>query len=78
MQITLTLAHASAISIYALAAAPVVKTAIRDTHAWWRLIALALVGALLWKLLHTDPTGVLAYMQPFTAGGPTSAGGSRP
>jgi hypothetical protein len=72
VQIAVTLLHASASGVSGItavgAAMYLVKAAILDTHAWWRLIVILAAGALLWLLLNGDAAHLVTHIAPLTGG----------
>lgn len=67
MNIQLTLSEASSVGVIAVAAVYLLKSAIGDKDAWWRLIAILAACALLWLLLRGDPTHLLCHLPPVTS-----------
>ena len=54
----------TAMGIGILAAASVLKVAIRSKDGWWRLIVILLVCTALWLLLHGDVMHALGHPAP--------------
>lgn len=54
----------TAMGIGILAAASVLKVAIKEQDAWWKLIVIMVACAVLWLLLHGDLAHALGHLAP--------------
>jgi len=66
VDIQLTLSQASSVGVIAVAAVYLLKFAIGDKDAWWRLIAILAACAVLRLLLRGDLTHLLPHLQRVT------------